>query len=325
MKKKLSITIVTTTFNRKKYLKKLIKSLEKQTYKNFIWLVADDGSTDGTENLIMKTAKEKKIKIFFFRSDLRIGKAKIENILIKNIKTDLVVMCDSDDFFLPDSLKQLESLFHSKSNKKNFAGVVAQNIDTDGNSQTFKFPENINNYEILTYKKLKKKIDGDSTIITYAEIFKNKSFLEVDFVINEGSLLDNLFKGKNFILVNKIVKVMDRKSNLSVSFGNKLQYCRGSVYCIAKIENIENFMKKNYLNRIQTVINYWRYSFHGDLNLFESKKLWQITKNNNFTLLLWPFSLVLILRDILLNKVVKTHIEFNRNILNYSIVKKKLF
>ena len=60
MKKKFSISVLTTTFNRKKYLKKLIQSLEKQTYKNFTWLVADDGSTDGTEQLILKESKKKK-------------------------------------------------------------------------------------------------------------------------------------------------------------------------------------------------------------------------------------------------------------------------
>ena len=67
---------------------------------------------------------------------------------------------------------------------------------------------------------------------------------------------------------------MNRKSNLNVSFGSKLQYCRGSAYCIAKLESFNNFKKKNYLSRIKTIINYWRYSFHGDLKLFlEAKKL----------------------------------------------------
>ena len=60
MKKNFSITVLTCTFNRKKYLKKLIKSLEKQNYKNFVWLVADDGSTDGSDELIIKESKKKK-------------------------------------------------------------------------------------------------------------------------------------------------------------------------------------------------------------------------------------------------------------------------
>ena len=58
MKKKLTVFIFTTTFNRARYLKKLIRSLEKQTYRNFVWLVANDGSTDDTEKIIMKIEKK---------------------------------------------------------------------------------------------------------------------------------------------------------------------------------------------------------------------------------------------------------------------------
>ena len=327
MKKKYSISVITCTFNRKKSLRKLIKSLERQTYKNFVWLVADDGSTDGTDELIMHETKKKKLKTIFFRSDLRIGKAKLENILIKNIKSDLVVWCDSDDFFLPDSLKKLESLFHNipYKNKKNFAGVVAQNIDTMGNSQSFKYPEKIKNYDYLSYEKLQNKVIGDATFLAFSKIYRNKKFLEVDFVINEGSLLNNLFKKKKFILINNVVKIMDRNANLSVSFGDKLQYCKGSAYCISKVDNFKNFKKKNYFSRLSTIIKYWRYSFHGDIKLFKAKKLWGITKKNSYTLLLWPLSFAFIMRDILLNKVEKTHIEFNKNIRNYKITKKKLF
>lgn len=43
MKKKLTVSILATTFNRARYLKKLIRSLEKQTYRDFVWLVANDG------------------------------------------------------------------------------------------------------------------------------------------------------------------------------------------------------------------------------------------------------------------------------------------
>jgi len=58
MKKKLTVSILATTFNRARYLKKLIRSLEKQTYRNFVWLVANDGSTDDTEKIIMKIEKK---------------------------------------------------------------------------------------------------------------------------------------------------------------------------------------------------------------------------------------------------------------------------
>ena len=46
------ITVLTPTFNREGVLRSLWDSLQKQTVKDFEWLVVDDGSTDGTKNLI---------------------------------------------------------------------------------------------------------------------------------------------------------------------------------------------------------------------------------------------------------------------------------
>ena len=48
------ITVLTPTFNREGVLRSLWDSLQKQTVKEFEWLVVDDGSIDGTKDLITK-------------------------------------------------------------------------------------------------------------------------------------------------------------------------------------------------------------------------------------------------------------------------------
>ena len=48
------ITVFTATYNREKTLERLYNSLKKQTFKNFEWIVIDDGSTDSTRELIDK-------------------------------------------------------------------------------------------------------------------------------------------------------------------------------------------------------------------------------------------------------------------------------
>ena len=171
-----SISVLTTTFNRAKYLKKLIKSLENQTYKNFVWIVADDGSEDNTEKLIIKTAKKKKFKIIYFKSTLRVGKAKLDNILLKNINTDLITWCDSDDYLLKDSLKNLiqECKKIPKNKKKKLVGVMGQNLDTFGNSQTFINPKLVKRYDVLNFRDLSHNIKGDGTYLCFAKIYKKK-------------------------------------------------------------------------------------------------------------------------------------------------------
>ena len=45
----MKFTIFTPTYNRKELLTNLYESLKKQAYKDFEWIIVDDGSSDGTE------------------------------------------------------------------------------------------------------------------------------------------------------------------------------------------------------------------------------------------------------------------------------------
>ena len=76
MKKKVFISIVTATYNREEYLKDLYKSLKNQTYKNFEWVVGNDGSQDGRISLLNHLLKKKK-KIKYVSSNVKLVKLKL--------------------------------------------------------------------------------------------------------------------------------------------------------------------------------------------------------------------------------------------------------
>ena len=57
------VTIFTPTYNRKYLLEKVYNSLKSQINKNFIWLIVDDGSNDGTREFIEKLKLEGIINI----------------------------------------------------------------------------------------------------------------------------------------------------------------------------------------------------------------------------------------------------------------------
>ena len=56
-------TIFTTTYNRKNLLPRLYESIKAQTFKDFVWLIVDDGSEDGTFDLINSFKKDNDIDI----------------------------------------------------------------------------------------------------------------------------------------------------------------------------------------------------------------------------------------------------------------------
>ena len=79
------------------------------------------------------------------------------------------------------------------------------------------------------------------------------------------------------------------------------------------IETINHIDKKKILDKIFTVINYFRYSIHGDIKFINAIKMFKPFKKNKLFISLYVISLIVVLRDKLLNKVEKTHIEFENN------------
>jgi glycosyltransferase involved in cell wall biosynthesis len=57
------LTVFTPTYNRRQLLTRLYSSLIIQSFKNFIWLIIDDGSNDDTSYYVKQWQTEDKIKI----------------------------------------------------------------------------------------------------------------------------------------------------------------------------------------------------------------------------------------------------------------------
>ena len=70
-----TLTIFTPTFNRQKFLQRGYNALKRQTSKDFIWMIIDDGSTDNTQETVQKWIdKEKNFKIEYFYKNLTLDK-----------------------------------------------------------------------------------------------------------------------------------------------------------------------------------------------------------------------------------------------------------
>lgn len=115
------ITIFTPTYNRKHIIGKLYESLVNQTSKEFVWLIVDDGSTDGTEELVKEWMKEDKIKIHFFYKENG-GKHRAHNFGVKKCYTEWFICVDSDDFLTNNAVEIMYEELNTLN--ENYIGVV---------------------------------------------------------------------------------------------------------------------------------------------------------------------------------------------------------
>jgi glycosyltransferase involved in cell wall biosynthesis len=95
------VSIIIPTYNYGTYIKQAIDSVLDQSYKNFEIIVADDGSTDNTKNLI-QTQYPNEVRYYYQQNK---GPGAARNLGLKYIRGEYIVFLDADDSFLPKNLE----------------------------------------------------------------------------------------------------------------------------------------------------------------------------------------------------------------------------
>lgn len=105
----MKLSIITPTYNREGLLPKLYDSIVDNSHYGveIEWLIMDDGSTDHTKNLIDQWREEKKIEIRYYFQENQ-GKMAAINHVVKETTGDLIVECDSDDYFTKNAFERIQ-------------------------------------------------------------------------------------------------------------------------------------------------------------------------------------------------------------------------
>ncbi len=100
------VTVICYTYNRKKYLAEMIESVQKQTFENFELLILDDGSTDGTEELVSKYQDDKRIK-YQYQENIGRHLDSFDKLIERSLALTngkYVVFMGADDIMYPERL-----------------------------------------------------------------------------------------------------------------------------------------------------------------------------------------------------------------------------
>lgn len=146
------VSVITCTYNRAHTLPKVYESLCNQTYQNFEWIVSDDGSCDGTGDLVKQWIAEGKLNIVYLYQENN-GKHIAANAARAVAKGYYDMAVDSDDYIRDDAIEVLLGAWATipDDEKEQFYAVKARCFD----------PE--------TGKPIGKSIPGGRMICTYLD------------------------------------------------------------------------------------------------------------------------------------------------------------
>lgn len=123
------ITVFTPTYNRAYILENLYRSLQRQDYHDFEWLVVDDGSSDGTEALFAVWMKENNPFPIRYVSQENGGKCRAINKGLELARGELFFTVDSDDYLTDDALRKVADWEKDLPKDQNYCGF-AGNLGT---------------------------------------------------------------------------------------------------------------------------------------------------------------------------------------------------
>ena len=172
------ITVFTPTYNRAKTLPRLFESLEKQTFKDFEWLIVDDGSTDNTEELVAALMARQNAFNIVYKKTENGGKHRAINRGIRLASGELTFIVDSDDWLPETSLEDVDNVEKSIKDKSEFGGVCGLKCyESEGVvGGTFDGEQ----LDITTIERKKFGIVGDKAEVYYTELLKKYPFPEFD-------------------------------------------------------------------------------------------------------------------------------------------------
>jgi glycosyltransferase involved in cell wall biosynthesis len=105
---KLSVCI--PTYNRKDFLRQALQSLQQQTFKDFETVILDDGSTDGTEQMVRDLDMDIK-----YNWQQNSGEVATTNRLMEMAQCEYISFLHSDDLLVNDALQRLQEARQAQS------------------------------------------------------------------------------------------------------------------------------------------------------------------------------------------------------------------
>ena len=205
------LTVFTPAYNRADLLPRCFESMKRQSSKDFIWMIIDDGSTDTTRSLVEGWMQEQlDFQIVYYYKENG-GLHTAYNEAIAHIETDLCVCIDSDDFMPDDAVERILDFWQAHGSDQ-VAGIVGLDYDLDGQIIGDPLPnqKTINLIDLLVGRY--PIVNGDRTNVIRTELYKKYAPMKVfpgEKNFNPHYMHLQISREYDFLVLNENLRFVD--------------------------------------------------------------------------------------------------------------------
>jgi glycosyltransferase involved in cell wall biosynthesis len=260
-------TVFTPTYNRVHTLHRVYDSLLSQTFRNFEWLIVDDGSVDETRELIEKWQEAAPFEIRYLYQENK-GKHVASNLGVREAKGELFLFLDSDDACIPETLERFYFHWNSipEKDRNSFSTLSALCVNAHGQVIGEEYPAEIVDVE-TTWHQLKMRASGERWGVNRTAVLRLFPFPEVpgEKFISEGIVWNRMARQYKARFVNE-------KLRLYIALNDGLSASSIKIRANSPTGTRQYYKELSELNipyaqKAKAIVNYIRFSFHGGISI----------------------------------------------------------
>ena len=265
-------TVFTPTYNRAHTLPRVWESLRRQTFRDFEWIVVDDGSTDNTQEVVSRWINESEFPIRYLRQ-VHGHKKAASNLAVREARGELFLTLDSDDECVPAALERLWWHWNNipAEQRQNFSAVTVLCADENGAVVGDRFPcsEWFDSDSLDLIHRL--KVRGEKWGFQRTDIMRQFPFPEqIPGFVPEGVVWSRIALEYKTRWVNEILRIYhdsaDGLMRRPATLDSKRRAAPGNVLWMTSVFTNEwPYFRYNKRWFIRCAINFTRFNLHcGD-------------------------------------------------------------
>lgn len=204
-------TVFTPTYNRAETIGRVLESLKSQTFKDFEWLIVDDGSNDGTRELVESWASDSSIDFpirYLWQENAH--KKVAHNRAVREANGELFLVFDSDDRCVPQALERFWYYWNAipQERRSQFAGVWGLCADESGNIVGDRFPAEKHIDTSLLEMRYRYRISGEKWWAMRVDVLKAFPFRDdIPGLVPEGTVWYAVAKHYKMRFFNEALRI----------------------------------------------------------------------------------------------------------------------
>lgn len=204
------ITVLTPTFNRAGLLPCAYASLVAQTQQDFEWLIVDDGSQDGTQDAVTEWSMQSPFPLRYVWQE-NSGKHVAINHGARLALGQLVLILDSDDWFLPEAVERVLYWWSTipEEERGQFAGVAGLCVTPAGDVIGTRFPREVMDSDSVEIR-VRHRVKGDKCEVWRRDVLCQFPFPEnLGRFVTEALIWNRIARQYKLRFVNEAWKVTE--------------------------------------------------------------------------------------------------------------------